>query len=142
MSAALSVTPSARGPLHIALWLVQGLLAFTFLGAGMMKLTQPMDALLANGMTFVATTPEAVVRFIGLSELLGAVGLVLPSALRIAPRLTGAAAVGLLVVMVLAAGTHLMNGEASHVPVNVVLGGLSAFVAWGRLSAARIAPRR
>ena len=69
------------------------------------------------------------------------IGLALPSALRIAPRLTGAAAVGLLVVMVLAAGTHLMNGQASHVPVNVVLGGLSAFVAWGRLSAARIAPR-
>lgn len=134
----MSTPSSPRGPLHLALWGVQALLALAFLGAGSFKLSQPMDQLLANGMTFVAYTPEPLVRFIGLSEVAGALGLILPSALRIAPRLTGVAAALLVVVMVLAAGVHATHGEMGNlVPVSV-LGGLSAFVAWGRLSAAPI----
>lgn len=130
-----------RGPLHIALWVVQVLLALAFVAAGSMKLTQPAEALIANGLTFVTYTPLAVVRIAGLSEVLGAIGLILPAALRIQPRLTGFAAVGLVVVMVLAAGTHLTHDEAAMVPPNVVLGGLAAFVAWGRLAAAPIPAR-
>jgi hypothetical protein len=91
-------------------------------------------------MPWVAELPY-LVRFIGLSEVLGAVGLVLPAALRIQPRLTGFAGVGLLVVMVLAAGFHVVQGDAAHMAPAVVLGALSAFVAWGRLVKAPIAPR-
>lgn len=127
--------------MHLALWAVQALLALAFLAAGGMKLATPIDQLLANGMTFVAYTPEPLVRFIGASEVAGALGLILPSALRLAPRLTPLAAALLAVVMVLAAGAHLSHGEAPMVLPNIVLGGLSAFVAWGRLRRAPILPR-
>ena len=82
-----------------------------------------------------------MIYFIGASELLGAIGLILPAALRIVPKLTGFAGAALALVMVLAAGEHILAGEFSHVPVNVVLGGIAAFVAWGRLAAAPIEPR-
>ena len=68
--------------MNLALWAVQALLALAFLAAGSMKLAVPVDQLLANGMSFVAYTPEALVRFIGACEVAGALGLVLPSALR------------------------------------------------------------
>ena len=65
----------------------------------------------------------------------------LPAATRIAPKLTPIAALGLVTVMVLAAGHHLMHGEAAAIGPNLVLALLAGFVAWGRLSAAPIAPR-
>ena len=79
-------------------------------------------------------------RSISLS-VLAPLGLILPSALRIKPKLTVAAAIGLLTVMVLAAGTHLMRGDLVGTPPSVILGALAAFVAWGRAKAATIAPR-
>ena len=91
--------------------------------------------------TFVAYRPETLVRFIGVSELLGGIGLVLPAVTRIQPRLMGVAAAALAVVMVLAVGEHAMHdGLAAGAPA-AVLGLLSAFVAWGRLVRAPIAPR-
>jgi uncharacterized membrane protein YphA (DoxX/SURF4 family) len=138
-TAALTTAPDRRA-LRGALWTVQLLLAVAFGMAGFMKLTTPLDQLAAQ-MAWVDYTPAPLVRFIGLSELLGAVGLVLPSALRILPWLTPLASGGLVTVMVLAALTHLTHGEAAFVPVNLVLGALAAFVTWGRARAARIAPR-
>src|SRR6266508_892297 len=67
-----------------ALWLVQGLLALAFLLAGLMKLTQPMDVL-ETSMGWPAALPAPLVRFIGLAELLGAIGLILPALTRIRP---------------------------------------------------------
>jgi uncharacterized membrane protein YphA (DoxX/SURF4 family) len=131
-------TPS-KG-LHIGLWIVQVLLGVMFLMAGLMKSTQPIAALAAQ-MKWPAVVPEALVRFIGISELLGGLGLVLPSATRIKPVLTPIAALGLVVVMVLAALFHVSRGELFALPMNFVLGGLAAFVAWGRLKKAPIAPR-
>lgn len=133
-----NVSPS-RG-LHLALWVVQGLLAFAFLGAGVMKMTAPV-AELATNMAWVNTTPEPLVRFIGASEFAGALGLILPSALRIKPMLTPIAAALLVVVMVLAAGKHVMIGETPMVVAPLVLGGLCAFVAWGRGAKAPIPAR-
>lgn len=126
--------------LHIGLWVVQVLLGLAFTMAGIMKATQPLEALGA-GMPWVSRVPGALVRFIGVSELLGGLGLILPSATRILPVLTPAAAGGLVVVMILAAGHHAMYGEWAAIPINVVMGGLAAFVLWGRLRAAPIAPR-
>ncbi len=125
--------------LHISLWIAQVLLAVMFGMAGLMKTFQPIDGLVASGMTWAADVP-GLVRFIGISELAGAVGLILPAALRIKPILTPVAAVGLLVVMILAAGYHLSRGEPGA-STNFVLGAIAAFVAWGRFKAAPIAPR-
>ncbi len=127
--------------MNIALWIVQALLALAFLGAGGMKLVTPVDDLIAQGMTWIEQGPSGLVRFIGLSEVLGALGLVLPSALRIQPRLTPIAASLLVVVMVLAVGTHVATGDAAHAPPALILGLLSAFVAWGRFAKAPITPR-
>jgi uncharacterized membrane protein YphA (DoxX/SURF4 family) len=126
--------------LHVGLWVAQVLIALAFAMAGTMKVTQPI-ATLAAKMVWPGAMPEALVRFIGLSELLGALGLVLPAATRIKPILTPAAAIGLTTIMVLAACFHLSRGEAGMVPTNLILGGLAAFVAWGRLKKAPIAPR-
>jgi uncharacterized membrane protein YphA (DoxX/SURF4 family) len=124
----------------IALWTAQVLLAIVFGMAGVMKTFTPIEQL-AQNLPWVASLPN-LTRFIGVSELAGALGLILPAALRIRPVLTPIAALGLLVIMVLAAAFHLMRGEGSAIPVNVVLGGLAAFVAWGRLRKAPIAERR
>lgn len=135
-------TPTTAAPpkaLHVGLWIAQGLLAFAFGASGLMKLVTPIEAL-AKNMAWVADAP-LLVRFIGLSEFLGAVGLILPAATRIQPKLTPIAAACLVLVMVLAAGFHVVQGDAPHMAPAVVLGLLSAFVAWGRFAKAPIAPR-
>ncbi len=126
---------------HIGLWVVQGLLAFAFGAAGAMKLAQPIDALVSGGLVWASSVPEALVRFIGASELLGGVGMILPAATRIAPRLTPLAGAGLVIVMALALAFHVSRGELGALPVNLVLGGLAGFVAYGRTKLAPIAPR-
>jgi putative oxidoreductase len=125
--------------LHIALWVVQALLALAFGSAGLMKITQPLPALVEK-MVWPGAVPEALVRFIGTAELLGALGLILPAAFRIKPILTPLAGLGLATIMILAALFHLSRGEFGALPMNIVLGGLAAFVAWGRLKKAPIAP--
>jgi hypothetical protein len=139
LAVASNAAISPRKGLRVALWIVQGLLALGFGLSGFMKLTVPI-AELAQKMSWVAELP-GLTRFIGVAELAGALGLILPSATRIAPKLTAWAGVGLLVVMILAAGFHVMHGEANKVPVNVILGGMAAFVAWGRFRAAPIVAR-
>jgi putative oxidoreductase len=131
---------SASKGLHIGLWVVQGLLAFAFIGAGLMKSTAPIEQLQAN-MPWMSGEMGKLVRFIGVSELLGGLGLILPTATRIKPILTPLAALGLATIMVLAAATHGSRGEFGAIGVNVVLGGLAAFVAWGRFKKAPVAPR-
>lgn len=74
-------------------------------------------------------------------ELLGAFGLILPAATRIKPALTPVAGLGLTIVMALAVVCHISRGELGLVPINLVLGGLAAFVTWGRLTKAPIAGR-
>ncbi|HYC92879.1 MAG TPA: DoxX family protein [Thermoanaerobaculia bacterium] len=139
MNATNPAAPRRRG-LNIVLALVQIVLAFAFGAAGLMKLTQPIEALAAS-MPWVSAVPSALVRFIGLAELAGALGLILPWLTRIKPQLISLAAIGLILVMVLASAFHLSRGEAGAIPVNVVLAALAAFVAWGRSKAAPIQPR-
>ena len=138
-SASASSAAPSRG-LHIGLWVAQVLLAVAFLGSASMKLMTPA-AELATKMAWASHVPEAGVKLIGVLELLGALGLILPSALRIQPKLTSAAAAGLVLTMIGAAATHIMIGEPQMTAPNFVLGGLAAFVAWGRLSKAPIAPK-
>jgi uncharacterized membrane protein YphA (DoxX/SURF4 family) len=134
--------PSARAGtgLHIALWVVQALLALAFGMGGFMKAATPI-AELATKIDWAGVVPEALVRFIGISELAGALGLILPAATRVRPWLTPLAAAGLAVVMLLAAAFHVARAEYQHLPLNFVIGGLAVFVAWGRRSKAPIAAR-
>lgn len=136
-------TPAAGAPskaVHIALWVVQVLLAVAFGMAGTMKTFTPLDELVKTMPWF--TSVPLLPRFIGPAELAGALGMVLPSVTRIRPVLTPLAGVGLAVVMVLAGGMHAVRGELQMVPINVLLGGLAVFVAWGRFKKAPIEPRR
>lgn len=126
--------------LHIALWVVQVLLAAAFGMAGSMKAFTPMDEL-AKKMPDLAGM-GALVRFIGFSELAGAIGVVLPALTRILPILTPAAAAGLTVVMVLAVGVHVKAGDIGGSVPALVLGALAAFVVWGRLRGAPISAKR
>ena len=105
-----------------------------------MKLLTPVDQLAAQ-MEFVNHAPSFLPKFIGLSEVLGAIGLIVPAATRIKPALTPLAAAALTLVMVLAAITHIALGEFGAIVPSLVLGGLSAFVFWGRSKVAKIEPR-
>ncbi|HKK73670.1 MAG TPA: DoxX family protein [Saprospiraceae bacterium] len=125
--------------LHIALWVAQSLLAAAFLMAGMMKITVPIDELATNGMSFVYSFPESMVRFIGICEVLGSIGLILPALLRIKPILTPIASVGLAAIMVFAAIYHITHNEPP-IP-NIILLGLASFIAWGRFSKEPILPK-
>jgi len=123
----------------LLLWIAQLLLAVAFGMAGSMKTFTPIEAL-AQQMPWVARMPE-LIRFIGISELAGAAGMILPALTRIKPSLTPLAAWGLVVIMILATIFHGARGEWSAVPATIVLGLLAAFVGWGRTRKAPIAPR-
>ena len=127
--------------MHLLLWIAQALLALLFAGAGLTKVITPMGDL-AQSLPYTAELPEWLVRFIGISEVAGALGLILPALARMLPGLTPLAALGLCTVMVLATFFHLIRAEFSAMPITLVLGAVAAFVAWGRWAKAPIAPRR
>lgn len=116
--------------LHIGLWVAQGLLAAAFGMAGFMKITMPVEELSKIGMSFVSNYGIGTVRFIGTSEVLGALGLILPAALRIKPILTPIAAVGIAIIMILATSYHVTHSEPFAPTIILFL--LASFVAWGR----------
>ena len=123
--------------LHIILWVAQIILGGMFIMAGMMKSTQPIVDL-SKSVPWTANVPLALVRFVGVSELFGGVGLILPSLLRIKPILTPIAAIGILLIMVFALVYHVMNGEINVIGINIAFGLVAAFIAWGRLKKAPI----
>jgi uncharacterized membrane protein YphA (DoxX/SURF4 family) len=142
MADTTSSSPAGRNWYNIIFWVLQILLALMFGMAGYAKLLQPMAALSEMGMHFVETTPEWLVRFIGVAEIAGALGMILPAATRILPLLTPLAALGFAVIQVLAIGVHAMRGEtAMTLPINLVLLALSLIVLWGRWKKAPIAAR-
>ncbi len=115
--------------MKIALWIVQILLALVFIASGSMKLFA-FDQFAASAPALA--DQRGLVTFIGIAELAGALGLILPRLLGILPVLTTWAAVGLATIMVLATGFHLSRGEVSHAVVTVILLVLAAFVIYGR----------
>ena len=135
-------TSSGRKGWNIGLWTAQGLLALVYLAAGGMKLFQPIETLAAAGMAYVTTMPELFIRSVGVLEILGAIGVVLPALTRIRPMLTPAAAVGLSLVQVSAIILHALRGEtAMTLPMNLVLLALALFVVWGRTRKAPVIAR-
>ena len=120
-----------------ALWIVQGLLSALFLLGGGVKLVMPLDEMAAQ-----SGLPGALILFIAVAEVLGALGLILPWALRILPGLTPLAASGLVIIMI-GATTLTAMGAGGGDPVSALFPGvtglLAAFVAYGRFQSA---PRR
>ena len=117
-----------------ALWIVQGLLAALFLFAGGMKLVLPLEE-----MTKQMPLPGPFLRFIGVCEVLGAIGVILPGLLRIRPALTPLAAAGLVIIMTGATVLTLAGGDVAPALISLVVGLLAAFVAYGRW---RLTPHR
>jgi len=114
------------------LWILQVLLALAFVGAGLTHATRRDKA--SGRMAWMLAVPKPLMTTIGLLELAGAAGLVLPPATGIALWLTPLAAVLLALLMVIAAVFHLRrDGEGANAAPNVILGALAAFVAYGRL---------
>jgi uncharacterized membrane protein YphA (DoxX/SURF4 family) len=124
-------SPQKRLVMNYALWIVQGLLALLFLFAGGMKLALPIEA-----MTKQIPLPGVFLRFIGVSEVLGAIGLILPGLLRIRQGLTPLAAAGLIIIMSGATVLTLANGGVASALMPLVVGLLSAFVVYGRWASA------
>jgi uncharacterized membrane protein YphA (DoxX/SURF4 family) len=117
--------------MNIALWIVQVLLAGMFIMAGAMKAFQYERA--KASLPWVKDVPRGLTTFIGISELLGGLGLLLPAITGILPWLTPLAAAGLALIMILAIGFHASRREPQAIVFNVVLLLLAAFVAYGRL---------
>lgn len=121
--------------MNIALWICQGILAAMFAMAGIMKSTQPVEKLTAR-MAWAGRFSSPTVRFVGIAELLGAIGLILPWALNILPILTPLAAAGIALIQLLAIIHHAQHKEMKEIVFNVVLGAIAVFVAWGRFGMA------
>jgi len=117
-----------------ALWIIQVLLACLFLFAGGMKLALPLEKLAGP-----VEMPGLFLRFIGVCEFLGGLGLILPGLLRIWPGLTPLAAAGLVIIMIGATVITLVTGSGALALIPFVVGLLAAFVAYGRW---RLAPQR
>lgn len=135
-----TLQPPAGRPIRIGLWVAQVLLAVAFCGIGLMKLTTPIPELAAT-MKWPGEYSPGFVRFVGVIDLLGGLGVLLPSLTRVMPRLSVLAAQGCVVLQVVAIAFHLSRGEANALLLNAVLISLAAFVLWGRSRKLPIAPR-
>ena len=120
---------------NITAWTLQVVLSLMFIMTGAMKSFLPVEQLSAS-LPWVAEVPGGLVRFIGLAELLGGFGLILPSLFKIKTRLTPLAALGIVSVMVAASIFHVVRGEMGVIGMNIVLAGLAGTVAWLRLNKA------
>ncbi|GAB2979513.1 DoxX family protein [Saccharothrix stipae] len=118
--------------MNVFLWILQAVLATAFGLAGLAKALQPKEKLRTT-MPWVDDFTPTRVRLIGVVEVLGALGLVLPAVTGVAPVLTPPAAIGLAVTMLGAVVVHARRRESPAIAVNVVLLVLAAVVAWGRL---------
>ncbi|TDO27793.1 DoxX-like protein [Kribbella sp. VKM Ac-2527] len=117
--------------MNVSLWVLQIVLAGMFAMSGITKSTQPRRKLLGK-LRWVEDYSAGTVRFIGIVELLGAIGLVVPAATGIVPVLTPLAATGLAVVMALATNTHRRRREPSAIAFTAVLFAVAVVIAWGR----------
>lgn len=116
--------------MNIALWIVQGLLAFAFFMVGLMKVTKPKEELKEKVGGWVDDFSQGQVRVIGVLEILAAIGLIAPLLSGVLPILTPLAAAGLVLTMLVATGVHARRSEP-FVP-NIVLALLAVFVVYGR----------
>ena len=124
--------------MQILLWVLQVLLALAFFAHGCMFLFPP--AAIAEQMN--ASLPRWFQLFLGVAEILAAVGLTLPGVARIQPRLVPCAAAGIMIVMIGATIYHVARNEVSSAVITLVLLAMATFVAYMRWRVAPIQPRR
>ena len=125
------------------LWILQVLWGVSFSMNGFGKILWYNPALWNQALQqvpWLSAVPRDLAIFIGVAEFLGGVGLILPAITGVKPKLTPFAAIGLALVMALAAVFHIARGEYIFVLINVVLGGVAAFIAYERLFVRPIAP--
>ena len=126
--------------MNTILWIVQILLALAFLMAGIMKATQPLDKLQERMGWVESMNPPTLVRVIGVLEILGALGLILPALTGILPWLTPLAAGGLVLTMIGAMALHIRRQDAfAQIMPSLVLLLLAIFVVYGRAVAVPLA---
>jgi len=125
---------------NIAIWIAQAILAAFFLMAGTSHLIMPLDELVPMA-PWAKAVSLPLVRFIGFAELLGGIGLLVPSLLRIKPQLSYWAAIGLATIMIFAMVFHISRGEGAMIGIHAILLLLAGFTAWGRKIKAIIPPR-
>lgn len=114
-------------PLNIILWVAQGLLALTFIWVGFMKIANPGDL----PFPWIKENPSLVL-ITGIFDLSGGLGIILPTLLRIQPKLTVLTAYGIIALMVVASIFHISRGEGKNIGVNIFIFLVAAFIAWGR----------
>jgi uncharacterized membrane protein YphA (DoxX/SURF4 family) len=117
--------------LTIALWTCQILLFLLFAGTGIWKLTTPIPSLAAK-FPWMGDVSPAFLRLTAVFDLLGGIGVLLPTLTRVKPGLAVLAALGCALLQISAIGFHLKRGEAANTPFNFVLVALALFVVWGR----------
>ena len=118
--------------MNSALWIIQGFLSIVFAYSGWMKSTRLAPQLVAMGQTGVEHLSTPLIRFVGISELAGVVGLLVPWYTQIMPVLTPIAAACLGLIMIPAGFIHYQRNEKRTVWLNVSLFLMCAFVAYGR----------
>lgn len=118
--------------MHTTLWILQAVLAFAFAGAGLMKLLVDPKVLADKGMGFAADVSPGFIKTLGAAEVCGALGVVVPTLVHIAPVLAPIAATCLAVVMVGAVGVHVQRREWTGLLAPLVLLAAAIVVAWGR----------
>ena len=116
--------------MNVGLWNIQVLLALVFLIHGRLMLSPP--ASIQPGMAYVLAIPTRFRQSIGVAEILGAIGLVLPGLTGVLPLLTPLAVAGLVILMVSAAIFHARRKEPPNIAFNLILLAMAAFVAYGR----------
>jgi putative oxidoreductase len=126
-----AATATSRKALNIMLWVIQVLLGCFFVMVGYSHALMPFDQI-AREATWMKDVPRWLSLFIGYAEIAGGLGLVIPAATRIAPRLTPLAALGLATIMILAIPFHVLKGEASVIWLHTLIAALAVLVAWGR----------
>jgi hypothetical protein len=131
--------PGAGRPLsrsitiNLALWIVASVLAAVFAGSGLLKLLVSKDKIVQSGQGWAQDFSPTSIRLMGVAEVLGAIGVILPAVVHIAPVLVPLAAIGLGLFMVGAAAVNARRKDVALIGVNLVLLALAIFVAWGRL---------
>lgn len=130
----METTKSAKG-LNIGLWIAQALIAVTLIWGAYIKFL-PIEET-ANILPWASDNP-GLVKFTGIIDALCGIGIILPAALRIQPKLTVLAAYGVVALMVAASVFHISRGEASLIGMNIFFLALAVFVAWGRTKKAPI----
>lgn len=138
MTIKLNIEKKSKG-LNFVLWFTQGLLALTFMWGAYAKLAQPIEET-AKMLPWALDNP-GLLKFTGIVDLLGGLGIVLPAILRILPKLTIYAAFGIILLMVFGSIFHVSRGETPLIGMNIFLILLAAFVAWGRAKKAPILPK-